>query len=52
MIKDRLENAPPSSPTFMHKIIMKNPDAMKPLLARMTREWPNLVIPLIYNNEG
>ena len=52
MIKERMQNAPPSTPTFIHKLIMKNPDALKPLLARMSREWPSIVIPLVYNNEG
>lgn len=41
-----------SSPTLLHKLTMKNPEQMKPLIERMNKEWPHLVIPHVYNYEG
>ena len=43
---------PPSTPTLLHKLTMKNPEEIKPLIERMNVEWPTLVIPHIYNQEG
>ena len=52
MIEANLAKAPASTPTLLHKLTMKNPEQIKPLLTRMKREWPTLVIPHIYNLEG
>ncbi len=41
-----------STPTLLHKLTLRNPDEIKPLLERMNTEWPSLVIPQIYNQEG
>ena len=41
-----------STPTLLHKLTMRNPDEIKPLLERMSAEWPSLVIPHVYNLEG
>ena len=51
IIKDKLKDAPPSTPTLLHKLVMKNPEAIKELIARMKKDWPSLVIPHIYNQE-
>ena len=39
-------------PTLLHKLIMKNPEAVKPLITRMKKEWPKLWIPHVSNNNG
>lgn len=38
-----------STPTLLHKLTQRNPDEIKPLIERMSKEWPTLVIPHIYN---
>ena len=30
----------------------KKPEEIKPIIERMNKEWPNLVLPHIYNFEG
>ena len=52
LIEANLAKAPASTPTLLHKLTMKNPEQIKPLISRMKREWPTLVIPHIYNLEG
>ena len=52
VIEEKLKNAPNSTPTLLHKLTMKNPNEIKPLIERMSKEWPTLVIPHIYNIEG
>lgn len=49
MINQKLKQAPPSSPTLLHKLTMKRPEEIKPLISRMRAEWPTLVMPHIYN---
>ena len=39
-INEKLKNAPPSTPTLLHKLTVKNPEEIKPLIARMRYEWP------------
>ena len=48
-VNEKLKSAPPSSPTLLHKLTIKNSEAIKPLIARMRKEWPSLSIPHIYN---
>ena len=52
LIDKKLSKAPPSTPTLLHKLVYKNPEDIKPLITRMKKEWPSLIMPQIYNLES
>ena len=52
VVEKLLSSKPPNYETLLHKMTARNPGAIKPLIARMNKEWPRCVIPHICNSDG